>query len=133
MAEFIFKKMVKEQGREADFYIESAGVSDEEYGNPIYPPAKRCMNKHEVVFDASKRARTMTRHDYDAFDLIIIMDESNRRWLRYIIGEDTCHKVRMMMSYVGEYRDVAGPWYSGDFERTYQDITRACEALLKHF
>lgn len=133
MAEFVFRKMVKDCGREDDFYIESAAVSDEEYGNPIYPPARRCMSKHGIPFDSSKTARTMTRRDYEAFDLIIIMDGSNRRWLRYIIGEDTQDKVRMMMSFVGENRDVADPWYTGDFERTYQDVTRACKSLLSQF
>lgn len=133
MAEFVFRKMVKDCGREDDFYIESAAVSDEEYGNPIYPPARRCMSQHGIPFDSSKTARTMTRRDYEAFDLIIIMDGSNRRWLRYIIGEDTQDKVRMMMSFVGENRDVADPWYTGDFERTYQDVTRACKSLLSQF
>lgn len=133
MAEFVFRKMVKDCGREDDFYIESAAVSDEEYGNPIYPPARRCMSQHGIPFDTSKTARTMTRRDYEAFDLIIIMDGSNRRWLRHIIGEDTQDKVRMMMSFVGENRDVADPWYTGDFERTYQDVTRACKSLLSQF
>lgn len=133
MAEFVFRKMVKDCGREDDFYIESAAVSDEEYGNPIYPPARRCMSKHGIPFDSSKTARTMTRRDYEAFDLIIIMDGSNRRWLRYIIGEDTQDKVRMMMSFVGENRDVVDPWYTGDFERTYQDVSRACKSLLSQF
>lgn len=133
MAEFVFRKMVKDCGREDEFYIESAAVSDEEYGNPIYPPARRCMSQHGIPFDSSKTARTMTRRDYEAFDLIIIMDGSNRRWLRYIIGEDTQDKVRMMMSFVGENRDVADPWYTGDFERTYQDVTRACKSLLSQF
>lgn len=133
MAEFVFRKMVKDCGREDDFYIESAAVSDEEYGNPIYPPARRCMSQHGIPFDSSKTARTMTRRDYEAFDLIIIMDGSNRRWLRYIIGEDTQDKVHMMMSFVGENRDVADPWYTGDFERTYQDVSMACKSLLSQF
>lgn len=133
MAEFVFRKMVKDCGREDEFYIESAAVSDEEYGNPIYPPARRCMSQHGIPFDSSKTARTMTRRDYEAFDLIIIMDGSNRRWLRYIIGEDTQDKVRMMMSFVGENRDVADPWYTGDFERTYQDVSMACKSLLSQF
>lgn len=133
MAEFVFRKMVKDCGREDEFYIESAAVSDEEYGNPIYPPARRCMSQHGIPFDSSKTARTMTRRDYEAFDLIIIMDGSNRRWLRYIIGEDTQDKVRMMMSFVGENRDVADPWYTGDFERTYLDVSRACKSLLSQF
>lgn len=130
MAEFILKAMVKAYGIEDQYYIESAAVSDEEYGNPIYPPAKRCLTQHGVRFDPSKRARTVTREDYARFDRIICMDSSNLRWLRHIIGEDTEEKVHLMMSYTGRSRDVADPWYTGDFETTFQDILTACEAML---
>lgn len=130
MAEFILKAMVKAYGIEEQYYIESAAVSDEEYGNPIYPPAKRCLTQHGVRFDPSKRARTVTREDYARFDRIICMDSSNLRWLRHIIGEDTEGKVHLMMSYTGRSRDVADPWYTGDFETTFQDILTACEAML---
>lgn len=127
MAEFILKFLVRESGRSDDFYIESAAVSDEEYGNPIYPPAKRCMNSHGIPFDSSKTARTVTKSDYDRFDMIICMDRSNLRWLSRIIGEDSQNKVRLMMP---DGRDVADPWYTGDFEKTYQDLTAGCKALL---
>lgn len=127
MAEFILKFLVRESGRSDDFYIESAAVSDEEYGNPIYPPAKRCMNAHGIPYDSSKTARTVTKSDYDRFDMIICMDRSNLRWLSRIIGEDSQNKVRLMMP---DGRDVADPWYTGDFEKTYQDLTAGCKALL---
>ena len=112
MAEFILKALVKAYGLEDLYYIESAGVSDEEYGNPIYPPAKRCLNQHGVWFG------------------IIYMDYSNRRWLDRIFGGDPEGKVHSMMSYAGKSRDVADPWYTGDFERTFQDILEGCEAML---
>ena len=130
MAEFILKALVKTRGIEGEYHIESAAVSDEEYGNPIYPPAKRCLNQHGVWFDPGKTSRRVTPEDYDRFDRLICMDESNLRWLRRIIGDDPQGKVHLMMSYAGKHRDVADPWYTGDFEKTFQDILEGCEAML---
>lgn len=130
MAEFILKALVKSYGLEDEYYIESAAVSDEETGNPIYPPAKRCLKQHGVWFDPRKTARTVTPADYGRFDRLICMDSSNLRWLRYIIPDDPQKKVHLMMSYTGRGRDVADPWYTGDFETTFQDILSACEAML---
>lgn len=131
MAEFIFKDKIRSRGLNEQFYVESAAVSTEEIGNSIYPPAKRCLNAHGIPFDTSKTARQITRADYDRFDLIICMDRMNLRWLKYIIPNDPAGKVRLMMSYVGQDRDVADPWYTGDFETTYRDLDLATEALLK--
>ena len=130
MAEFILKALVKARGLEGQYYIESAAVSEEEIGNPIYPPAKRCLTQHGVPFDKDKRARQVTRADYARFDRLICMDASNLRWLRWIIPDDPEGKVHLMMSYAGVGRDVADPWYTGDFEATFQDILEACEAML---
>ena len=130
MAEFILKALVKARGLEGQYYIESAAVSEEEIGNPIYPPAKRCLVQHGVPFDKEKRARRVTKADYARFDRIICMDASNLRWLRWIIPDDPQGKVHLMMSYTGVGRDVADPWYTGDFETTFQDILEACEAML---
>jgi protein-tyrosine phosphatase len=131
MAEFIFKDLIRSRGLEDRFYVESAAVSTEEIGNSIYPPAKRCLNAHGIPFDKNKTARQITRADYDRFDLIIYMDRMNLRWLKYIIPDDPQRKVRLMMSFAGRDRDVADPWYTGDFETTYRDITDASEMLLK--
>ncbi len=131
MAEFIFKDKIRSRGLNEQFYVESAAVSTEEIGNSIYPPAKRCLNAHGIPFDTSKTARQITRADYDRFDLIICMDRMNLRWLKYIIPNDPDNKVRLMMSYAGQDRDVADPWYTGDFETTYRDLDLATEALLK--
>ena len=130
MAEFILKALVKARGLEGQYYIESAAVSEEEIGNPIYPPAKRCLAQHGVPFDKEKRARQVTRADYARFDRLICMDASNLRWLRWIIPDDPEGKVHLMMSYTGVGRDVADPWYTGDFETTFQDILESCEAML---
>lgn len=131
MAEFVFKALVKVYGLEDMFYIESAAVSTEEIGNPIYPPAKRCLTQHGIPFDNGKRARQVTREDYDKFDLLICMDESNVRRLRRIVGDDPDGKIHLMMGYTGDFRDVADPWYTGDFETTFQDVLAASEAFLK--
>ena len=119
MAEFILKALVKSRGLGERFYIESAAVSDEERGNPIYPPAKRCLAQHGVWFDPGKRARRVVPSDYERFDRIICMDASNLRLIRRIIPMDP---------EVG--RDVADPWYTGDFEETFQDLLEGCEAML---
>ncbi|MBR6054609.1 MAG: low molecular weight phosphotyrosine protein phosphatase [Bacteroidales bacterium] len=130
MAEFVMKALVKARGMEGEYYVESAAVSAEEEGNPIYPPAKRCLRQHGVAFDEGKRARQVTRADYDRFDRIICMDASNLRWLRYIFPSDPEGKVHLLMSYTGIGRDVADPWYTGDFETAFQDILAGCEAML---
>ena len=130
MAEFVLKALVKAKGLEGQYHIESAAVSTEEIGNPIYPPAKRCLTQHGIPFDNGKRARQVTWADYDRFDRIICMDASNLRWIRRIIPQDPKGKIHLMMSYAGIGRDVADPWYTGDFEAAFQDILEGCEAML---
>ena len=131
MAEFILKALVKARGLEGRYDIASAAVSAEEIGNPIYPPAKRCLTQHGVAFDSGKRARQVVRADYDRFDRIICMDASNLRLIRRIIPDDPDGKIHLMMSYTGMGRDVADPWYTGDFEETFQDLLEGCEAMLR--
>ena len=130
MAEFIMKALVRASGIEDRYHIESAAVSAEETGNPVYPPAKRCLTQHGITFDNSKRARQVTRTDYDRFDRIICMDASNMRLIRRIIPADPEGKIHLLMSYTGRSRDVADPWYTGDFEEAFQDILEGCEAML---
>ena len=131
MAEFILKALVKARGLEDNYYIESAAVSTEETGNHIYPPARRCLAQHGVPFDSDKRARQVTRGDYARFDRILCMDSSNLRWIRRIIPDDPERKIHLLMSYTGMGRDVADPWYTGDFEEAFQDILEGCEAMLE--
>ena len=126
----MLKALARAKGIENQFYIESAAVSDEETGNPIYPPARRCLNQHGVWFDPGKRARQVTRADYARFDRIICMDASNLRLIRRIIPADPEGKIHLLMSYTGAGRDVADPWYTGDFETTFQDLLEGCEAML---
>lgn len=130
MAEFIFKALANAYGMAEHFYVESAAVSTEEIGCGIYPPARRCLTQHGVPFDNAKTARQVTRQDYAKFDRIICMDSSNLRRIRCIIPDDPEGKIHLMMSYTGSGRDVADPWYTGDFETTFQDIHNACQAML---
>lgn len=130
MAEFIFKALARAKGLEGEYYVESAAVSREEIGNHIYPPARRCLNQHGVPFDADKTARQVTKADYERFDRLVCMDSSNVRRLRGIVGGDAQKKIHLLMSYAGVGRDVADPWYTGDFEETFQDCLTGCEAIL---
>ena len=130
MAEFVMKALVRSRGLEDEYHIESAAVSDEETGNPIYPPAKRCLTQHGVPFDNSKRARKITYSDYARFDRSICMDASTLRLIKHIIPSAPDATIHLMMSYTGRSRNVADPWYTGDFETTFQDILEGCEAML---
>ena len=130
MAEFILKALVRAKGLEDSYYIESAAVSAEENGNPVYPPAKRCLSQHGVWFVPAKRARQVTRSDYDRFDRIICMDASNIRLIRRVMPTDPEGKIHLLMAYTGSGRDVADPWYTGDYEEAFQDILEGCEAML---
>ena len=131
MAEFVMKDLVEKAGLGDQYYIESAAVSTEEIGNPIYPPAKRCLERHGVWYDPAKCARQVTRADYNRFDIIICMDASNLRLIRRIIPEDPENKIHLMMSYAGIERDVADPWYTGDFEATWEDVLQGCQCLMQ--
>ena len=124
------KELCRQAGVENDFEIASAAVSTEEIGNDIYPPAKRKLREKGIPFEFHA-ARQITRADYDYYDYIICADRSNIRWLERIIGEDREHKVSLMMAWCDESRDVADPWYTGDFEAAYRDIDESCRVILK--
>ena len=129
MAEFILKDMVEKAGIADNFEIASAATSTEEIGNDIYPPAKRILSRKGIKFN-SRQARQITKKDYEYYDFIIAMDENNLRNLKRMLGEDTEHKISLMMDYAGKNRDVADPWYTGDFETTFNDITEGCMGFL---
>ena len=129
MAEFVMKKMVKDTGREAQFEIASAATSTEEIGNPVYPPARRKLAEHGISC-SGKTARQMTRRDYNYYDHIIAMDRNDLRNLKRMFGEDTEHKISLLMDYTHRPGDVAAPWYTGNFEATWQDVWEGCEGLL---
>ena len=133
MAEMVMRHLVAEAGREDEFVIDSCATSREEIGNDIYPPAKRCLTAHKVPF-TRHYARQITIEDYDNFDLILCMEEYNIRNLRHTLGvalleadaASATPKIRRLLD-----RDVADPWYTGDFEATYSDVLEGCRFFLQ--
>ena len=130
MAEFVMKDIVAKAGRSAEFEIASAATSTEELGNPVYPPARAKLAEHGIGC-AGKTARQLTRADYNKYDLLIGMDSANIRNMTRICGGDTDGKIRLLLDYIGQHRDVADPWYTRDFEATWQDVLAGCTALLQ--
>ena len=131
LAEFVMKDLASRQGLSDELYIESSATSAEEIGNPIYPPIKDVMRKHNIPFSEHYATR-LKAEDYDKFDLFIIMDSNNLRNIMRIFGEDREEKIHFLLEYTGNKRDVADPWYYGNFEETYNDILNGCKALIEH-
>lgn len=131
MAEFVMKDMVKKAGRASEFQIDSAATSTEELGNPVYPPARRKLAEHGIGC-AGKTARQLTHIDYDAYDLLIGMDQANLRNMRRLLGGDPDGKLTLLMDYTDRPGDVADPWYTRDFEATWQDVLDGCRGLFAH-
>ena len=129
MAEFVFKDMVKQRGREKEFLIESAATSTEEIGNSVYPPARKKLAEHGIGCEG-KTARQMRASDYRRFDLLIGMDRANLRNMQRICGGDPDGKIHLLLDYTDRPGDVADPWYTGDFEATWRDVEEGCRGLL---
>ena len=130
MAEFVMKDLVKKAGLASQFHIESAATSREEIGNPVYPPAQRKLAEHGISCDGHA-ARQLTNADYENYDLLIGMDSANLRNMHRICGGDPDGKLHLLMDYTDRPGDVADPWYTGDFEATWQDALAGCQGLLK--
>ena len=126
MAQCMMQALVEQRGAAGRFFIDSAATSAEELGNPIYPPARRELQRHGIPV-LPHRARRVTAADYDRFDRLIVMDTNNERNLRRILPSDPGGKVRRLLP----GREVADPWYTGDFEATWNDVLAGCEALLR--
>ena len=132
MAEFILKAIARERGLEGEYYIESAAVSTEEIGNPIYPPMRQALVNHDVPI-GNHRARQLRRADYDEYDLIIGMDSENMYYIKRILGSDPEGKVHTLMEYTDSPDElIDDPWYTRDFEEAYRLIRKGCEALLEY-
>ncbi len=130
MAEFIMKAMVKKAGLENEFLIESAATSNEEIGNPVYPPARRKLAQHGI--DCSgKTARQLRSGDYSKYDLLIGMDRANLRNMNRVCGGDPKDKIYLLMDFTQRPGEVADPWYTGNFEATWRDVEEGCQRLLK--
>lgn len=133
MAEYVMKDLVSKAGLEDKFEITSGAVSDEEWFNPIYPPAQRKLREKGVPF-GKHSAHKISAAEFADQDLVVVMDRSNLRWLSRIVGEQAMQgKVRMMMDFAGMSRDVADPWYTGDFEQTYRDVLAGCRGIIEEF
>ncbi len=130
MAEFIMKALLKEAGLSASFHVASCATSREEIGNPVYPPARRKLAEHGISCQG-KTARQMTKQDYEDFDYILAMDRHNLRNMAPFVGDDPLSKVSLLMDHTGCPGDVADPWYTGDFETTWQDVLAGCRGLLE--
>ena len=129
MAECIMTDVVKKRGLQNEFFIASAATSHEEEGNPVYPPARRKLVEKGIEV-LPHRATVLQRADKDKYDLIIPMEERNVRAIYNIIGASD--KVRRLLDFTNCPRDIADPWWTGDFERTYNDIVEGCEALVDY-
>jgi protein-tyrosine phosphatase len=145
MSEFVLKDMVEKRGIKDRFEIASAATSTEEIwggrGNLIYPPAQKALRRHGIGQTAytdfsGKRARQVTKADYAAYDFILCADAANIRNTIRITGEDTEDKIRLLLDYAEgsprQGKNIADPWYTGDFDTTFEDVVEGCEAFLEY-
>ncbi|MBQ4087522.1 MAG: low molecular weight phosphotyrosine protein phosphatase [Clostridia bacterium] len=130
MAEFVMRDMIEKDGLSSQITVASSATSREEIGNDIHHGTRKILEKHHIPF-ARRQAVQITRADYDSYDYIIAMDAWNARNLSRIIGEDTLHKVSLLMDFAGG-GEVADPWYTGDFDVTYRDVSAGCLGLINH-
>jgi protein-tyrosine phosphatase len=130
MAEFILKDMIKKRGLENSFEVASAATSSEETGNGVYPPARKILAEHGISC-TGKTARRITGADYNYYDFIIGMDSANMYNMNRMWNDKDKKIKHIMMDFAGINRDVADPWYTGDYEQTYSDLILGCKAILK--
>ncbi|MDO5702203.1 MAG: low molecular weight protein-tyrosine-phosphatase [Lachnospiraceae bacterium] len=131
MAEFVLKDKVMKRGIAQHFHIESAATTCEEIGNPVYPPARKKLAEHGIRCDG-KTARRMRKSDYGEFDYIIGMDDENRYDMKRITGGDPEGKISCLMDYTDRPREVADPWYTRNFDATWDDVNEGCDAFLTY-
>ena len=131
MCEFIFRDKVQKLGLGEQFHIESAATSTEEIGNMPHHGTQQILSRLGISC-YGKRARQIRKKDYDEYDYLIGMDDMNIRNMKRVFGEDKDKKIYKFLSFAGEERSIADPWYTGDFERTYRDVDEACDAFLSY-
>lgn len=130
MAEFIMKKLVREENLESEFVISSSATSTEEIGNPVYPPAREELKRHGISC-AGKYAVQLKKSDYEKYDLFLVMDSNNLRNIRRIFSADPQNKIHKLLEYAGRNDDVDDPWYTRRFDVAYNDIYEGCQGLLE--
>lgn len=131
MAEYVFKDLVKKNGLEDKFYIKSAATSYEEEGNGMHYGTRRKLEEQKIEFGIHI-ARRLEKIDYEKYDLILGMEERNIKNINKIIEKDEEEKVYRLLDFSENPRDIADPWYTGNFDKTYEDIKEGCEYLLKY-
>ena len=132
MAEFVMKDLIKQAGLEGQVRAASAATSTEEIGNPVYPPAQRKLAEHGIDC-AGKTARQLTSSDYEEYDLLIGMDNTNLCNMYRICGGDFADKMHLLLDYTDRpNQEVADPWYTDNFEATWRDVSDGCQGLLDH-
>lgn len=129
MAEFVMKDLIKKEGLEDKVFVASAATSREEIGNPVHYGTKRKLEQFGISV-AGKYAVQLTKKDYETYDYLLGMDQQNIRNIYKIIGEDKERKVCRLLDLVENKRDIADPWYTGNFDKTYDDVLEGCEKLL---
>ena len=131
MAEFLLKDIVEKRGMKDDFYIESAGTSSEEYGNPVHRGAKRKLAEYGINCDG-KYARQINKNDFDNFDYIITMEDVHIHQIARMMGPDRNKKIYKLLDFTNNPRDIADPWYTGNFDETYDDIMEGLDGFMKY-
>ena len=130
MAEFVMKDLVRRAGLEKEIYVASAACRRDEIGSDTYLGTREKLDEMGIPYQPRKAVQ-ITLDDYENYDLIIAMDAENMRDLDRLSHGDPSGKTHLLMEFVGEHRDVADPWYTGDFDTTYMDVLKGCRALLK--
>ena len=131
LAEYLFKDKIKKLGIEDKFFVSSSATSSWEVGSPIHYGSKQILNSLGIYCD-DKRAKQLTKFDYDKYDLFIGMDSSNISRMIRLFDGDKQNKVKLLLDYTNTPRDVADPYYTGDFNATYTDILNGIDGILKH-
>lgn len=130
MAEYVMKDLVKKRGLN-NFYIASVATSREEIGNDVHYGTLQKLNAEKIACP-SRKAVQMVKNDYEAYDYLLCMDQNNIRNAMRILGSDPEHKLMRLLDFSKNPRDIADPWYTGNFDETYRDIVEGCQALLNH-
>lgn len=131
MAEFVFKNIVEKSGISDKFYVASAATSYDEIGNPVHYGTASILEGLGISY-SEKRATHLEKSDYAKYDYLVCMDSANVRNTLQIVGDDAEKKIHKLLEFVGSHEDVADPWYTGDFDRTYKDVLLGCKGLLRH-
>ena len=129
MAEYLFRDLVEKKGLSAEFVISSAATSSEEIGNPVHRGTRQILDELGISC-SEKRAVQMTRRDYETYDYLLGMDDWNIRNMERIAGGDPENKIHKLLEFAGKTRDIADPWYTGNFDATYEDVMEGCLGLL---